>query len=105
MSWWRFIRSSSSAASAQKVYILHKKPSLSGTLCAKPCEQVGRCKCLALSLALLPNAADHTQAREADCEPTNLECVSTTRRYCRACPRSWLQCLLLTMRVERRSSG
>jgi len=26
----------SSAASAQKVYILHKKPSLSGTLCAKP---------------------------------------------------------------------
>ena len=27
----------SSAAAAQKVYILHKKPSLSGTLCAKPC--------------------------------------------------------------------
>src|SRR5262249_36928686 len=26
----------SSAAAAQKVYILHKKPSLSGTLCAKP---------------------------------------------------------------------
>ena len=26
----------SPAASAQKVYILHKKPSLSGTLCAKP---------------------------------------------------------------------
>ena len=25
-----------SAPSAQKVYILHKKPSLSGTLCAKP---------------------------------------------------------------------
>src|SRR6516165_3950489 len=24
------------AAAAQKVYILHKKPSLSGTLCAKP---------------------------------------------------------------------
>src|SRR5262245_7928285 len=26
----------SSAGAAQKVYILHKKPSLSGTLCAKP---------------------------------------------------------------------
>src|SRR5262249_40359841 len=31
----------SPAASAQKVYILHKKPSLSGTLCAKPKEEQG----------------------------------------------------------------
>src|SRR5262249_33168819 len=31
----------SPAASAQKVYILHKKPSLSGTLCAKPVHSGG----------------------------------------------------------------
>jgi ribonuclease BN (tRNA processing enzyme) len=46
----------------------------------------------------------HGQAREADCEPANRACVTTTRRYCRACPRSWPQWLLLTKPLERRCS-
>jgi len=49
-------------------------------------------------------AVGHSQAREADCEPANRACVTTSRRYCRACPRSWLQWLLLTKRPERKCS-
>src|SRR5207245_7479449 len=37
------------------------------------------------------NAGGHSQAREADCEPANRARVTTSRRYCRACPRSWPQ--------------
>ena len=57
-------------------------------------------------LALLSslNAGGHSQAREADCEPANLARVTTSRRYCRACPRSWPQWLLLTRRLERKCS-
>src|SRR5262249_45193343 len=47
---------------------------------------------------LPPFTGGHSQAREADCEPASWVCVTTTRRYCRACPRSWPQWLLLTKR-------
>jgi len=42
------------------------------------------------------NAGGHSQAREADCEPATRARVTTSRRYCHACPRSWPQWLLLT---------
>jgi hypothetical protein len=51
---------------------------------------------------LPPFTGDHGQAREADCEPANRACVTTTHQYCRACPRSWPRWLLLTKRLERR---
>jgi putative ABC transport system substrate-binding protein len=43
-------------------------------------------------------------AKQADCEPANRAYATTTRRYCRACPRSWLQSLLLTKRPEHKCS-
>src|SRR5262245_5228809 len=52
----------------------------------------------------LLSAGGHSQAREADCEPASSVCVTRSRRYCRACPRSWPQWLLLTKRLERRCS-
>jgi len=53
---------------------------------------------------LPPFTGGHSQEREADCEPANRACVTTSRRYCRACPHSWPQWLLLTKRLERRCS-
>jgi len=52
----------------------------------------------------LTSAGGHSQAREADCGPANRACVTTTRQYYRACPRSWPQWLLLTKRLEHRYS-
>ena len=36
---------------------------------------------------LPPFTGGHSHAREADCEPANRVCVTTTRRYCRGVKR------------------
>jgi hypothetical protein len=50
------------------------------------------------------SAGGHSQALGVDCERANRERVTTSHRYCRACPRSSPRGLLPMKRFERRCS-